>query len=73
MVATDCLLEDISNMLNLKTNEWLNEVKRLLRVDLEQQALHSIPSASALHQEQGNLERGTKSFSSTVSCRLLPL
>jgi hypothetical protein len=60
-------------MPNPKTKEWLNEVKRLLRVDLEQQALHSIPSASALHREQGNPERGTESLSSIASHRLLPL
>jgi hypothetical protein len=38
MAATTCHLEDIYDMLDLKTNERLNEVKRLLRIALEQQA-----------------------------------
>jgi hypothetical protein len=46
MVTTACHLEDISNTPNLKTNEWLNEVKRLLRIALEQ---HSKSSASRHH------------------------
>jgi hypothetical protein len=36
MVATACRLEDISDTPDPKTNEWLNEAKRLLRVALEQ-------------------------------------
>ena len=39
----------------------------------DHQTLHSIPSTFALHQEKGNLERGTESPSSTASCHLLPL
>jgi hypothetical protein len=38
MVVAACHLEDISNMSDPKTNEWLNEAKRLLRVALKQQA-----------------------------------
>ena len=38
MAATACHLEDISDTPDPKTNERLNEVKRLLRVALEQQA-----------------------------------
>jgi hypothetical protein len=37
MAAIACHLEDISNTSNLKTNEWLNEVRWLFRVALEQQ------------------------------------
>ena len=36
MAAIACRLEDISNMLDPKTNERLNEAKRFLRVALEQ-------------------------------------
>jgi hypothetical protein len=39
----------------------------------DHQTLHSIPSASALHREQGNPERDTESLSSIASHRLLPL
>jgi hypothetical protein len=35
MVAAACHLEDISDTPDPKTNKWLNEVKRLLRVILE--------------------------------------
>jgi hypothetical protein len=35
MVATTCHLEDISVTPDLKTNEWLNKVKQLLRIILE--------------------------------------
>jgi hypothetical protein len=38
MVAAACCLEDISKTLDLKTNERLNKVKRLICVALEQQA-----------------------------------
>jgi hypothetical protein len=41
MAAAACYLEDISDMPDLKTNEQLNEAKRLLRVALEQQAKSS--------------------------------
>ena len=41
MAAAACHLEDISNMSDPKTNEQLNEGKRLLRVSLEQQAKSS--------------------------------
>jgi hypothetical protein len=41
MVTAACHLEDISNMPNLKTNEWLNEAKCLLCIALEQQAKSS--------------------------------
>jgi hypothetical protein len=37
MAATTCPLEDISDMLDPKTNKHLHEVKRLLYVSLEQQ------------------------------------
>jgi len=37
MVAAACYLEDISDMLDPKTKEQLNETKRLLHVALEQQ------------------------------------
>ena len=36
MAAAACRLEDISDMPDPKTNERLNEAKRLLHVDLEQ-------------------------------------
>jgi hypothetical protein len=36
MAAVACRLEDISNTLDPKTNEQLNEEKRLLHVTLEQ-------------------------------------
>ena len=36
MVAAACQLEDIFDTPDLKTNERLNEAKRLLRVTLEQ-------------------------------------
>jgi hypothetical protein len=36
MATVACHLEDISNTSNLKTNEWLNEVRWLLHVALEQ-------------------------------------
>jgi hypothetical protein len=36
MATAACRLEDISDTPNLKTNERLNEVKRLLRITLEQ-------------------------------------
>jgi hypothetical protein len=35
MVAAACCLEDISDTLDLKTNERLNKVKRLICVALE--------------------------------------
>ena len=35
MAATTCRLEDISDTLDPKTNEWLNEAKRLLHVTLK--------------------------------------
>jgi hypothetical protein len=35
MAATASCLEDISDTLDPKTNEWLNEAKRLLCVTLE--------------------------------------
>jgi hypothetical protein len=38
MAATACRLEDIFDTSEPKTNEWLNEAKRLLRVTVEQQA-----------------------------------
>jgi hypothetical protein len=38
MAAAACRLEDTSNTSDPKTNERLNEAKRLLRVALEQQA-----------------------------------
>jgi hypothetical protein len=38
MVVAACRIEDISDTPNPKTNEWLNEAKRLLRVALKQQA-----------------------------------
>jgi hypothetical protein len=38
MSAAACRLEDISDMMDTKTNERLNEVKRLLCVALKQQA-----------------------------------
>jgi hypothetical protein len=38
MAAITCRLEDISDTSDLKTNERLNKVKRLLRVTLEQQS-----------------------------------
>ena len=38
MAAAACRLEDISDMPDPKTNEWLTEAKRLLCVALEQQA-----------------------------------
>ena len=43
MVAAACRLEDISNTLDIKTNERLNEAKRLFCVALEQ---HDESSAS---------------------------
>jgi hypothetical protein len=36
MAAATYHLEDIFDMPDLKTNEWLNELKRLLHVMLEQ-------------------------------------
>jgi hypothetical protein len=36
MVATACHLEDSSNMLDPKTNGWLNDAKWLLHITLEQ-------------------------------------
>jgi hypothetical protein len=36
MVASTCHLEDISNTSDPKTNEQLNEAKRILHVALEQ-------------------------------------
>jgi hypothetical protein len=41
MAVAACYLEDISDMPDPKTNEQLNEAKRLLRVALEQQAKSS--------------------------------
>jgi hypothetical protein len=38
MATAACCLEDIFDMLDLKTNEWLNEAKQLLHVAIEQQA-----------------------------------
>jgi hypothetical protein len=38
MASTACRLEDFSNTLDPKTNEWLHEVKRLLHITLTQQA-----------------------------------
>jgi hypothetical protein len=35
MAAVACHVEDISDTLDPKTNEWLNEAKRLLCVTLE--------------------------------------
>ena len=36
MVTAGYCLEDISDMLDLKNKEWLNEAKRLLRIALNQ-------------------------------------
>ena len=41
MVATACRLEDISDTLDLKTNEWLNKAKQLFHGTLKQQAKSS--------------------------------
>jgi hypothetical protein len=38
MMATACCLEHISDMLDLKTNEWLHEARWLLHVALKEQA-----------------------------------
>jgi hypothetical protein len=38
MVVAACRLEDISDTSDPKTNEWLNEAKRLLRITLKKQA-----------------------------------
>jgi hypothetical protein len=38
MAAAACRLKDISDTPDLKTNERLNEVKRILHLALEQQA-----------------------------------
>ena len=50
MVVAACPLEDISDMPDLKTNEWLHEARQLLCITLEQQAksltsqCHATPS-----------------------------
>jgi hypothetical protein len=46
MVATASCLEDISDTLDLKTNERLNKAKRLLCVALEQQ----VESSASRHR-----------------------
>jgi hypothetical protein len=38
MAIATCHQEDISDTSDPKTNEWLNEMKRLLRIALKQQA-----------------------------------
>ena len=48
MAATTCRLEYISDTLNPKTNERLNEAKRLLRVALKQQAESLAPRRRAV-------------------------
>ena len=47
MAAAACHLEDISDMPDPKTNEQLNEAKRLLCVTLEQQAKSSASQCHA--------------------------
>ena len=48
MAAAAYHLEDISDTPDPKTNEWLNEAKRLLHVALEQQAESSTSQRCAM-------------------------
>jgi hypothetical protein len=64
MVVAACRIEDISDTPNPKTNEWLNEAKRLLRVTLEQQAeslasrFHAVLSLLSQTTVTANVEGG---------------
>ena len=48
MAAATCRVEDIFDTPDPKTNEWLNEAKRLLHVALEQQAESSTSQRCAM-------------------------